>query len=39
MLYVGLGYFLTFLWFCVNLGGNLLFHYLTNYLIFNTLVN
>ena len=26
-------------WFCVNLGGNLLLHYLTNYLIFNTLVN
>ena len=25
--------------FCVNLGGNLLLHYLTNYLIINTLVN
>ena len=29
----------VFVWFCVNLGGNLLLHYLTNYLIINTLVN
>ena len=26
-------------WFCVNLGGDLLLHNLTNYLIINTLVN
>ncbi len=31
--------FFTQNWFCVNLGGNLLLHYLTNYLIINTLVN
>ena len=27
------------IWFCVNLGGNLLLYYLTKYLKTNTLVN
>ena len=32
-------YFRLILWFCVNLGGKFLLHYLTNKLTINTLIN